>query len=171
MMFGKIALFLFALFGSTIAHAQAPDCPPLAGLKLTVGEYHISLNDNRPICVELPGSFTIKIVSPPGLGFPISSGDVTVEGKGGGDVTIDGDNEEAPINKLKVVVDGTADEDDIFEFWIRVAGVGELDPKVRVVDSTVIEMLKSEDLYDTLDTLDLTLEEANKLKPPRPEAE
>jgi len=150
--------------------AQTPDCPPLNNLKLTVDEYHLSLNDKRPICVTLPGTFKITIHQPGNATVAIGAGDVTVRAKESTGLTIDGSND-APINKVTVNVDGDADADDIFAFWIEVEGVGTLDPRVRVIPSSQLLSLKSEAFYDTLDTLDLTLEDANKLIPPHAESE
>ena len=158
-----IATLFTCACASTLA--QAPDCPPSASLQLTIGEYHISLNDNRPICVSLPGTINITIKDPPGFGYEVDAGEVTAEAKFEGDVTIVGNNN-SPTNKLKIEVDGTADPNDVFAFWIKVEGVGELDPKVRVVDNDVIERLHSEALYDLLGTLGISLEDANKLRPP-----
>ena len=148
-------------------NAQAPLCPPLNNLKLTVDEYHLSLNDKRPICVTTPGTFTITIHQPGNSTVTIAPGDATVEQKEGSSLTIVGNNE-ASAGKIKINVSGNPGGDDIFEFWIKVRNVGALDPKVRVIPSSVLTILKSEAFYDTLDILDLTLEDANKLKPPQP---
>jgi hypothetical protein len=159
---GTLLALAIAGFGS--ANAQGA-CAMMADIKLTVQKYHLDLNDRQPICVTVPGEFTIKIHNPLGSGVTVGSGDVVAEAKPGTSITIDGDNA-SPINKLKIQVDGTADPDDEFEFWIRVEGVGELDPTVRVVDNQFFNALKSEALYDLLDTLNLTLEQAQELRPP-----
>ncbi|MGB5628257.1 MAG: hypothetical protein WBM57_02740 [Woeseiaceae bacterium] len=92
------------------------------------------------------------------------------DGDGARDVTITGNNAAAD-DEVIVTISGEDLENKICEFWINAENLGTLDPKVRVVDSDVMQMLLSKGLYDALDELGLTLEEANKLKPPRPEAE
>lgn len=170
----RVTILLFwgaVTFGCAAStSAQMPVCPPLNNLKLTIDEYHLSLNDKRPICVTLPGTFKITIHQPGNSTVTVGAGDVTVKAKESTGPTIDGNNN-APINKLTVNVGGEADPDDVFAFWIEVKGVGTLDPKVRVIPSSQMLNLKSEAFYDTLDTLDLTLEDANKLIPPRAESE
>lgn len=150
-------------------NAQPNDCAQLTNLKLTVDEYQLSLNDKKPICVTTPGTFKIVIHQPGNSTVTIGAGDVTVSAKANTGLTINGSND-APVNKITVTVDGDADINDEFGFWINVDGVGNLDPKVRVVGSSTMLNLKSQELYDTLDTLSLTLDEANKLRPPQPAA-
>lgn len=43
---------------------QAVGCPNLLSLKLTVDQYHLDLNDKKPICVTSPGTFKIVIHQP-----------------------------------------------------------------------------------------------------------
>lgn len=163
----------FALASLIVAHAansEAPDCPPAADLKLHVGQYELKLNNKKPICIKLGGTFKITILNPPGSGATVNSGDVTAVEKTGVSVSIEGNNI-STTNKLAITVDGTADVDDIFDFWITVRGVGTLDPKIRVVDNDVMMNVQSAALYNTLDTLGLSLEEANKLRPPEEPAE
>ena len=150
--------------------AQAPLCPPLNNLKLNVDEYHLSLNDKRPICITSPGTFKITIQQPGNSTVAIGPGDVTVMAKEGSGLTIEGNNN-APVNKVTVNVSGNSNPGDIFAFWIHVDGVGTLDPKVRVIPSNQMLSLKSEAFYNALDTLDLTLEDANKLVPPQAQSE
>lgn len=156
------ALLLLAMQS---ACAQTPECPPPNELRLTVGQYQLSLDEKKPICVTVPGTFKIKIFNPPNSGVEIGSGDVTVEAKSSAGLSIEGSND-APVNKITVEVGGSAEKGDEFGFLITVEGIGVLDPKVRVVDNDMMFMLKSEAFYDALDTLDLTLDEANKLIPP-----
>jgi len=150
--------------------AQAPLCPAPNNLKLTVDQYELKLSDKVPICVTSPGTFKIAIHQPGNATVTIGAGDVTVKAKEETGLKIEGNNN-APINKITVTVEGDAEPGDIFEFWIEVKNVGILDPKVRVIPSMEMLSLKSTAFYDVLDTLDLTLEEANKLVPPRAEAE
>jgi len=171
-MIRNIALVTLAIVTScacAVTNAQAPDCPPAGDLVLTVGQYQLNLNEKKPVCVTVPGEFKIRVHNPPGSGVSIGAGDITVEAKYEGGPSITGSND-APVNKITVKIGGSADPGDEFDFLIRVDGVGWLDPKVRVVGNTVSMALKSAAVYDLLDTLDLTLEEVNKLIPPRSEA-
>ena len=159
-----------AIIAMQSACAQPPDCPPAGDLKLTVGQYQLNLNEKKPICVTVPGTFKIIIHNPPSSGVTVGAGDATVKAKSSSGLTIEGDNA-APVNKITVEVDGSADPGDVFEFLIKVEGIGVLDPKVRVVDNNMMMSLQSAAFYDALDTLGLTLEDANKLRPPPDEAE
>ena len=140
---------------------------PPAELKLTVGDYHLDLNEKKPIPVTLPGTFKIKILTLGNSGVTINSGGVTVEAKSSGGLTIEGDNS-ADVHKIAVTVNGVPDPegDGIYDFWIHVEGVGTLDPKVRVVGDETMSSLQADAVYDLLDTLNISLEDANKLRPP-----
>lgn len=170
-MMNKKTILLFlgtvALGCTASTSAQMPECPPPHDLKLTVDEYYLNLNDKRPICVTVPGTFKIAIKQPGNSTVPIEKGDATVRQKEGSNLTIEGDNSDS-ADKIAITVSGDPDGQEVFEFWIKIKKVGQLDPKVRVIPSSQLLILKSEAFYDTLDTLDLTLEEANKLVPPRP---
>lgn len=159
-----------ALIALQSACAQPPECPPPNELRLIVGQYQLNLNEKKPICVTVPGTFKIRIINPPNSDVNIGVGEVTVEAKSGAGLSITGSNA-AAVKKVTVVVAGSAEKGDEFSFLIRVAGVGVLDPKVRVVDNDTMFLLKSEAFYDALNTLDLSLEEANKLIPPQRAAE
>ncbi|NQV86904.1 MAG: hypothetical protein HQ492_07500 [Woeseiaceae bacterium] len=166
-----LVVFLTATLGCVAATgAQADGCPNLASLKLTVDQYHLDLNDKRPICVTSPGTFKIVIHQPGNSTVTVGAGDVTVSAKETTGVTIDGNNN-APLNKITVNVGAGGLPDDEFAFLIDVKGVGVLDPKVRVIPSSQLMKLRSDTFYDVLDTLGLTLEDTNKLAPPQGEAE
>ena len=134
-----------------------PTCANLPGMKLTVKKYSIDLNDNRPVCITVPGEFNITINNPPGGDHTVNGGDVTVRQKVEAEdatVLINGANE-SPVNKLTVevkLVEGkSVDEDDVFEFWIDVAGVGTLDPRIKVVPGDELLMQQIEAVEATLD--------------------
>ena len=149
------------------AHANH-HCANLPGLKLTVKEYHLDLNDNRPICVTVPGEFKITIHNPPGSGVSVGSGEASVGQKDDSDepdVVIFGDNT-SPTNKISVYLQGDAKVDDEFEFWINVEGVGMLDPKVRVIDSDALMIQQYHAVDDAMDAFGLQFEDVNKLQPP-----
>ena len=159
----------FALMSIQSACALPPDCPGPNQLLLHVAKYELGLNEKKPICVTTPGNFKIKIVGPRNQGVSIQAGDAVVEGKKCDGLEIAGDNS-ADKNKITVEVVGNAAINYECEFWIKVDGIGMLDPKVRVVDNETIMNLQYVSLHDFLDTLDISLEEANKLRPP-PDAE
>ncbi len=153
------------------AHADH-HCANLPGMKLTVKELHIDLNDNRPVCTTVPGEFKITIHNPPGSGISVGSGDVTAKQKDDSPdpaVTIDGDNV-SPTNKLTIKVEGDASPGDIYEFWIFVEGVGVLDPKVEIVDQDEMKIIQYRTVEETMDHWNLGVEDVDKLRPP-PESE
>jgi len=145
----------------------APKCPPLNGLKLIVRKYELNFTEKRPICVTSPGAFKIGIVIPPGSGITLQPGDASVKQKDSCNLTICGDNSE-DVHKIAVTVSGVPDPegDGLCDFLINVKGVGELDPKVRVVGDEIMSRLWADAVYDLLDTLDISLEDVNKLRPP-----
>ena len=166
------------LFASACVHAEikAPaECPPMSGndgLRLTVDQYRLGLNNNKPICTVLPGTFRIKVRNPPNADHDVQAGDITIEQKAGAPFSISGDNS-ADKDYVDVTVaefvtipetesdcdDGTGDE--CAKFWIKVKGVGELDPKVRVVDATKQMIHQRDTLAEVFDDLGLTLDEVN----------
>lgn len=143
-------------------NARAEACPPPNALILRVGKYEMDLQDKRPICVTVPGTFAIKIVNPAGSGISIDPGDVTVKEKQGINVTIEGSNS-GTTNKLDVVISGTADIDDEFDFLIAVEGVGILDPKVRVVDGNILRQFQHAEIDALIDDLGIDWETAVEL--------
>lgn len=133
------AAALLAYSGAVVAQQ---DCASRPGLKLTVKKYHIDLNDKRPVCVELGGAFVIQIVNPQDGSHEVKGGEVTVQQKVAKDdavMLISGDNN-SPVNKVTVNVklaEGKTKNDyaigDEFEFWIKIEGVGTLDPRIRII--------------------------------------
>lgn len=169
------AVSLVLLFGSTavFANDHLPDCPKTSGnnaLKLTIDEYHLSLNNKKPICIPMGGSVNVRIHQPGNSTVVIEQGDVTAAQKDGAPFIISGINADDEYLTLTATPfpngggdetscdDGTDDE--CAKFWIKVKGVGELDPKVRVVDGGVETSLKQKILQEVLEDLDLTIEEA-----------
>ena len=157
------ALFTIAILLTTAtACAQAPVCPPPDKLNLKVGQYSLDLQDKRPICVVLGGSFTLNIKTTSGVSVGLD--DVKVKQKEGASVKISGRNN---VDKKYVVVkvEKVGDEpvDPLDDFWIEVNGVGTLDPIVRVVDSDIMKMLNYEALAEVLKTLGLTWDDATTL--------
>jgi len=155
-----------AILSMQTACAQTPKCAKPNDIVLTVGQYSLDLEQKNPVCVTAPDTFKIKIKDK--TGGTVAAGDATVEKKNCSGLTIVGNNID---NKKKIAVNvgGASEKGYECEFLIRVKNVGVLDPRVRVVGSSFKMQLTSDAFYDTLDTLDLTVEEANKLIPPRDE--
>ena len=102
---------------------------------LTVKTYHLDLNQKVPVDIKLPlpANFKIKIIDPENL---VTLNSVWVEEKDlsyNPVVSIKGANDSV-TNELTVTVSGTAQHDQVFEYFIAVDGVGLLDPKVRITD-------------------------------------
>lgn len=128
------------------------DCANLTTLRLTATENHISLNDNMPVCVSVPGSFRIKIKD------TVHAGDATVEQKATSTITIEGDNS-ADAEYIDVTTSGTAMEGQEFKFWIKVKDVGMLDPRIKVKDNDVMLMIRYHQLEEAVELIGLTWEE------------
>ena len=161
---------MLSLGCSSTVVADHHNCANLPGMKLTIKEYHIDLNDNRPVCVTVPGTFKITIHNPNGSGVTVNLGDVTVGQKDDSanpadpDVEINGDNL-LEVDKLTVVLEGEADPGDDLEFWISIAGVGKLDPKVRIIESAQQERMQYDAVDETMDAWGLEFDDALKLRP------
>jgi hypothetical protein len=167
-MIKNVALFTVAIVTACAcasSNAQAPECPKAGGLKLTVGNYHLDLNEHKPICVTAPGIFKIKIKTQANSDIVVEKGDATVEQKACSGISISGNNADA-ADKITVVINGNAEENYECEFLIDIKNLGTLDPKVRVIGDQMMFSLQADAVYDLLDTLDISLEEANKLRPP-----
>ena len=166
----SLALAATALIACSATVTANANCANLPGMMLTVKQYSIDLNDNRPVCVTVPGEFKIKIVNPPGGGHTVAGSDVTVRQKADAEdaaVLINGANL-SPVNKLTVMVEGVpgksiADGDE-FEFWIEIKGVGKLDPRIRVVPSNELRALQEAAIAETLDAFGLTVDDYQDVK-------
>ena len=147
------------LLGCTGLVSTALACPPLTGVHITAKENHLSLNDNAPICVPLGNdgtvdyTFQIKVVPQAEQQFAVS-----VKQKESATVTIEGNNADDPT-KVSVRVQGPAEIDDEFGYIIHAEGIGELDPKVRVIPSNQFMVHQGGVLQDFLDTYGLTTED------------
>ena len=175
-------MFTFML-GATAAYAGNHDekCPPLTGqseqkLKLTVAEYHLSINNKKPICIAMGIPVNVKIHIPGNSDIVLEKGDVTAEQKYGAPFKISGDNSiEADTLKLSIEAFdtdpgddsecGDETEDECGKFWIKVKGVGELDPRVRVVEGSVQMGNHRHILQEVLDDLDITKFRAEDIIP------
>ncbi len=131
------------------SNAEPPKCPKVGQSKLFVGQYHMVFNEKKPICVTAPGVFMIEIKSVMNSGVTVPSGAATVKDKDCEDLSIVGNNSLDP-DIIAVVVTGNALVEYQCEFLIAVAGLGVLDPKVRVVGDNMMLMLQSEAFSDSL---------------------
>ena len=157
----KIRFWAAMSFAGSIAlacpAAALADCPNVLNMRLSVDKYRLVLNDKRPICVTVPGEFRIRIHTPPGSDVIVGKGDVTARGKHDEEqippsATMKGDNN---VNSkfLVVKVNGMAEIDQEFDLWIHVAGVGTLDPTVRVIGNQQRAVLTYEFAQEALGQL------------------
>lgn len=138
----KILTLLAVTFLSACAVASPSNpvlpCPNPITVQLIVHKDELTLSNNSPLCVVVPGEFKIKIHNPPGSGVTIGPGDVTAGGKLDNNnppppATMAGDNS-ADVDVLAVKISGTANIGDEFDYWVKVVGVEKpLDPTVRVI--------------------------------------
>jgi len=182
------AVMLAFVLGTTTAYAGNHEdiCPPMSGgsaLKIQIDQYHLSLNNKKPICVVIntdtgEGTVNIKIHNPPSADHDVQAGDVTAGQKADSPFEItgvntggSGNNDDLLVLTVKEFESGGGPDTDCGDesgdvcarFWIKVAGVGELDPKVRVVEGSV-EMGHHQDiLQEVLNDLGLTLEQATTI--------
>ncbi|MGI9200149.1 MAG: hypothetical protein ACR2QL_03765 [Woeseiaceae bacterium] len=182
------AVALCLMFGTTSAYATPPadDCPPMSGgnaLKLQIDQYHLSLNNKKPICVVIntdtgEGTVNIKIHNPPSADHDVQAGDVTAGQKADSPLEItgvntggSGNNDDLLVLTVKEFESGGGPDTDCGDesgdvcarFWIKVAGVGELDPKVRVVEGSVQMGHHQDILGQVVKDLGLTLEQATTI--------
>jgi len=163
------ALSLLIVLGwSSITQAQI--CKGAGVLKLKVDKYHLVLVEKKPICITVPGQFKIKIKPLSGSTVDILVGEATVEEKSASSpVTIRGTNDPA-ANKIIVKVELKSgkyvDPDDEFDFWIKVDGIGLLDPRVRVVSRAELLQFQYDAINEVLvEEFDMTLEDVQKIRP------
>jgi hypothetical protein len=110
-----------------------PGCSPSTTLTLVVSQYHLDLIDKAPVCLRRKSPvFTIRVVV---AGNVEEIGDVTVGQKQPASprpVTIEG-NYDSTNGTLLVFVQGDLEVDDVFKYFIRVEGVGLIDPRIRII--------------------------------------
>ena len=123
---------------------------------LELDYYHISVTGTDPFCVTVPGKFGIKIDKPSYLSIP--AGAVTVQQKAGAPIMIDGANPSWNPNIVVVDVTGTSPPIGTeVEFFIKVAGIGELDPRVKVVGVSFRKDYQDHYIRETSAILDVAL--------------
>jgi hypothetical protein len=108
------------------AAANAQQCPGLPSLK--IDEHTLDFSENKPVCVRPNGTFRIRLK--PQNGYPLDYDDVTVRQKAG----------PTRIKKKKIdaqgvmtVTVGNFTVGTEPQYKITVAGVGVLDPRVRII--------------------------------------
>lgn len=162
---------------AALADFKCPKMTGIGGLKLTAKDNHLSLSNNLAICAELGDPLKIRIQNPTSSDFQVKSGDVTAVQKSTSPVEIYGSNI-ADKNYLVITVKepvgglvpadllecGDGDTDDgCAGFDIIVAGLGKLDPKVRVVDNNVRLLNVYAELLEVFEDVGLSLDEINEL--------
>jgi hypothetical protein len=157
-----IRSFLGSLVFLVSTTAFADNCPGPEKMKLDVGLYSLGLQEKKPICVLLGGAFKIEIKVQNNSGITLEKGDVTAEQKLGSSVMIEGSNA-VDEDELVVWVTGDLPDDPIGQFWIKVKGVGELDPKVRVVDNDVMLRVQYDAISGLLSDLGIDWDTAMQL--------
>ena len=166
----KILLSLVAL--SVGGYAVAQDCTPTKPLpRLKVDRYKLVFVDHNDeistLCVTSPGTFQIRIGNPSSAKHQVKLNDVTVTNKSAVGPTIDGQND-TKIKKVDVTVGPGLDPGDELDFLITVKDVGVLDPRVRIVDTEIIERLEWEALNEFLvEETGLTVNDLISLRPPQ----
>ena len=178
--FQSLSTILIVCFASACAAPVALadlKCADRAGNKraqLTIAEYQLGLDTKKTFCVEIGKTYNIPIKIPGYSKYKVEAGDVTVEQKPGSPLIITGNNLDNP-KYLKIMARyfdkdagddkdcGDESDDECAKFWIKVRGVGELDPRVRVVDSNFAINNLQNALAITLDDLGLTADEATML--------
>lgn len=170
------------MFAATAAYAgnHNEKCPPLVGnganvVKLEVDEYHLSLNVKKPICIVMDESVEIEIKVPNNSPITIEAGDVTAVQKEGSPFKITGVNKPGSEMYLTLSISefetdpgdeslcGDGSDDECGQFWIKVKGVGELDPRARVIDIDTRILHRQHQVQEALDDLELTIDEAVEL--------
>ena len=177
----KILTLLAVTFTSACAVASPAEpvlpCPNPVTVQLIVHREDLTLSNNSPICVVVPGEFKIKIHNPPGSGVTVGPGDATAGGKLDNNnppptATMAGDNS-VDADVLVIKISGTANIGDEFDYWVKVAGVeNPLDPTVRVIGNPQRTSLTYGFAAEALDLLGLEPDLIQEiLRPIKPEDE
>lgn len=181
-MFNHVCRILFlsvclAAAPAALADFKCPKMTGINGLKLTAKDNHLSLNNDLAICADLDDPVRIRIQNPKSSDFQVTLGSVTAVQKAGSPYVITGSNADDE-DYLEITVEEPdagvvmGDDDDCGDgtqpdgcagFDIIVAGLGKLDPKVRVVDNTVTMINAYDTLIEVFEDLGMTLEEVNML--------
>ena len=166
---------LLSACASTDASAQAPPDPcknlnkPNKPLQLQLDEFELVLKRKKRMCLDFrnsnSGTFRIR-VDAGDSGYTVASGTITVEGKdqSTGAPAISGSNSADPelivVDVRDASVQSPNSED--YAYWIKVPGVGTLDPKVRIIRQNSVP-LKAQDLGMALEDIGMDREEAQRL--------
>lgn len=148
---------------STVVANNLDDCADVPKMKLTLGEYHIDLNDKKAVCVPVNTTFTIQ-VKKQGQ-YVIQKGWVTVEKKKdskGPSATVTGNNS-ADASELKVTIGGTVSEGTTVSFLIKIKDLGELDPKIKIIDNATFLELQARGVRRVMEAYGKTGSDVRKL--------
>ena len=167
---------LLSACASTDAGAQAPPDPclglnkPNKPLQLQLDEFELVLKRKKRMCLDFrtisTGTFRIR-VDVGDSGYTFASGAITVAGKSTATGTpgITGTNSAADPELIIVsVTDASVQSPNSadYAYWIKVPGVGTLDPKVRIIRQNSVP-LQAQDLAMALQDIGLDREEAQRL--------
>lgn len=168
-------MLLLSVCASTDASAQAPPDPcknlnkPNKPLQLQLDEFELVLKRKKRMCLDFrnisTATFRIRLDAGDS-GYTWEAGEITVEGKvqSTGAPVISGSNSVNPdeiivdVKDASVPVPNSAD----YDYWIKVPGVGTLDPKVRIIRQNSVP-LRAEDLEMALEDIGMDREEAQRL--------
>jgi len=155
---------------TTQAIAQAGPCgnlnTPSVELRLDLDKFELVFRNKKAMCLDFrqsnSGTFRIR-VDAANSGYTWAAGAITVEGKNqstGAPVIIGTNSATDPnlilvdVTDASVPVTTSAD----YAYWIKVPGVGMLDPIVRIIRTSVASLL-AEDVATDLQERGLTLED------------
>ncbi len=155
---------------TTDASAQANPCgnlnTPSVELRLDLDKFELRFTNKKHMCLDFrtanSGTFRIR-VDAGNSGYTSESGAITVEGKNQstGAPVVTGTNSAADpyiilidVTDASVPVTNSAD----YAYWIKVPGVGTLDPIVRIIRTSFAPLL-AQDVETALQDQGLTLED------------
>jgi hypothetical protein len=121
---------------------------PLPQLWVDTGrlEFKDFNNTHKPICVHAGGTFQIWVRQPGNPDHEVEIDDIEVTPKDSDGPDISGSNDEA-WNIVTVTVESTAVLGETYGYFIKVKGVGILDPRVQIIETDSIER----EAWDELD--------------------
>lgn len=168
----KILTLLAVIFlGACAAEQPATmkaDCVNPVAVQLVVHKKKLTMSNNAPICVVVPGNFKVKINNTPGSNISVGPGDATAGGKAAspkmeGSNTVDEET-------LFVEITGSANIGDELHYWVHVNGLPQLDPTVRVIGNQQRTNLTYSFAVEALDLLGVDPRLAEEmLQPIKPE--
>jgi hypothetical protein len=123
----RAALACLAVFAAATS-AQAQDCPGMP--KLKIDTHTLDFSENKPVCVRANGIFKIRLKAQ--NDYQLDYDDVTVREKAGSTDIRKVDVNSQGVMQVQVGNFTVGTEP---EYKIVVTGVGQLDPRVRIIPS------------------------------------